>query len=73
MTDLADNEHDRPLSTSNSPHIVKTSNPVLHTQQQLGTLEGITVCVCVRERERERERERREREEREKKKKISKR
>ena len=42
LTDLADEEHDWPLSTSYTPHVVKTSYAMLHTQQQLGTLQSIT-------------------------------
>ena len=55
---LADNEHDRPLSSAHTPHVVKTSYAVLHVQKQLGTLQGSTGGKGgERERERERERE----------------
>ena len=39
---LANDEHDWPLTTANTPHIVKASNTMLHGQKQLGTLQGST-------------------------------
>lgn len=47
---LANDEHDWPLTTANTPHIVKASNTMLHGQKQLGTLQGSTGGERERER-----------------------
>ena len=53
---LANDEHDWPLSTAHTPHVVETSYTMLHAQKQLGTLQSSTGKKGERGRERERER-----------------
>ena len=47
LSHLADKEHDWPLATANTPHVVQTGYSVLDVEEKLGPFQSSTVCVCV--------------------------